>query len=379
MLTEKALRVKLESFRNQDNTAEPFHIFILTRSRRAVKQKGGMCMEKKIFGIIYLLIDCTNDFEYVGQTTRTFEARFNQHKSGKQYIDRIIRERGESLIETAILKVCYSRKELDFWERHFIRSRNTKFPNGYNMTDGGEGTSGIERSPEYRAKLSAAMTGEKNHRYGKKNTPEHTARIVASVKGKKLSSEHCAKIKAALTGKPFTKERCAHISAAKRNDSPYKNLIAELDARNLSYAAFAKLMGLSQGKISLKMNGKRRFTERDRENLVKIFGKPLEYLIEGEPPPKIKEPVKKKRAPRSQSERSKRSIAQRGYSPYKNLLAELDARQLSYKALEKLMGVPKSSIPRKIRGVYNFSDADKIKLTEVLGKPIEYLLARSDG
>ena len=241
-------------------------------------------MEKKIYGIIYLLIDCTNDFEYVGQTTRTFEARFNQHKRGKQYIDRIIQERDESLIETAILKVCYSRKELDFWECHFIRSRDTKAPNGYNMTDGGEGTSGIKRSPEYRAKLSAAMTGEKNHRYGKKNTPEHRAKISAGNLGKKIPEETCKNISAALTGKPFTKERCAHISAAKRADSPYKNLIAELDAH-----------------------------------------------------------------------------------------------QLSYKALEKLMEAPKSTIARKIRGVYNFTDADKIKLEKILGKSIEYLLARSDG
>ena len=40
-------------------------------------------MKPKPYGIIYLLIDCTNDFEYVGQTTQTFERRFSQHKYGK--------------------------------------------------------------------------------------------------------------------------------------------------------------------------------------------------------------------------------------------------------------------------------------------------------
>ena len=57
-----------------------------------------------------------------------------------------------------------------------------------NLTDGGEGTSGIFRvtswnknkspSPETRAKLSAA-------RKGKKKSPEHIAKIAAAQRGKK--------------------------------------------------------------------------------------------------------------------------------------------------------------------------------------------------
>ncbi len=46
------------------------------------------------YGIIYLLIDATNDKEYVGQTTKTLKKRFNQHKRGDQLIDRTIQKRG---------------------------------------------------------------------------------------------------------------------------------------------------------------------------------------------------------------------------------------------------------------------------------------------
>ncbi len=70
-------------------------------------------MEPEPYGIVYLLIDCTCDKGYIGQTTRSFEERFRGHKHGDQYIDHVIRERGEDLIETAILKVCYSKEELD--------------------------------------------------------------------------------------------------------------------------------------------------------------------------------------------------------------------------------------------------------------------------
>ena len=62
-----------------------------------------------------------------------------------------------------------------------------------------------------------------------------------------------------------------------------------------------------------------------------------------------------------------------------NLIAELDAHQLSYKALERLMEVTKSTIARKIRGEYNFTEDNKAKLAEIFGKPIEYLLQRDES
>lgn len=38
----------------------------------------------EVYGIIYLLIDATNDKEYVGQTTRTVEERFKEHAGNKK-------------------------------------------------------------------------------------------------------------------------------------------------------------------------------------------------------------------------------------------------------------------------------------------------------
>ncbi|MBQ6781464.1 MAG: hypothetical protein IJP62_09575, partial [Treponema sp.] len=72
-------------------------------------------------------------------------------------------------------------------------------------------------------------------------SPEHIAKIVAARKGKKLkphSPEHNAKISAACSGdkhyffgKHHTGKTCAKISATLRKESPYKNLLAEMDAR----------------------------------------------------------------------------------------------------------------------------------------------------
>lgn len=332
----------------------------------------------KVYGVIYMIWNLVNGTRYVGQTVQTLKKRFKEHASCKTMpIGRAIRKYGKKNFYYGVIKSCASKEELDYLEKFYIVALYSKAPNGYNLTDGGEGTSGIERSPEYRAKLSAAMTGEKNHRYGKKNTPEHTARIVAANLGRKRKPGTGENIAAALRGKKHTKERCAHVSAAQRGDSPYKNLIAELDAHNFSYAEFVKLTGIA--KISYKMRGIRNFTDADKVKLVEVFCKLIEYLLEGEPLPEIKEVVKKKRAPLSQADCAKMSARQRGYSPYKNLIAELDAHQLSYKALERIMGVAKSTIARKIRGEYNFTDADKAKLVEIFDKPIEYLLERTAG
>ena len=75
---------------------------------------------------------------------------------------------------------------------------------------------------------------------------------------------------------------------------------------------------------------------------------------------------------------AKISAANRAYSPFKNLVRELDERHLSYSALARLMGVYYMTISKKMRGRVNFTERDKAKLVEIFGKPIEYLLARDD-
>ena len=141
------------------------------------------------FGVIYLLIDGTNDKEYVGQTTQTVEERFKEHKRCKtSNIGRAIRKHGAENFSAAILKVCESQEKLNCWERHFIKSRGTRWPNGYNNTDGGEG--GWERTSESVVKMS---------RSGMKHSNESKDLIAQSLTGK--------------PGRPLTEEEKAHLSA----------------------------------------------------------------------------------------------------------------------------------------------------------------------
>ena len=133
------------------------------------------------YGVIYTLIDGTNDKEYIGQTVRPVEVRFKQHAKTDSYIGRAIRAHGEDMFSIVVLKECESKEELDYWEKHFIKSRDTMLPNGYNLKDGGNG--GSIPCAETRAKLSMSKIGENHSFFGKHHTAETKSKISATNKG----------------------------------------------------------------------------------------------------------------------------------------------------------------------------------------------------
>ena len=287
---------------------------------------------------------------YVGQTTN-LKKRITAHKCGDQYVDRAIKKYGWKNFRCGVIKNCASKAEMDTWEKFFIILLNTKAPNGYNLTDGGEGIVGLERTPEHNAKISAALTG-------KPLSPKHCAHISAGRTGISLSPEHCTHIGDALRGVPKTPEHCAHISAGQRYDSPYKNLIAEMDKRHLTNTALATIVGLTQQAVSEKMRGNVNFTMRQVDKLVEFFGLPAEYLL-------------------ARDDGLPTTISKLRKTPYKNLLIEMEKHNLDYKALANMLGFAKQNFSARMRGKANFTERDKTKLVEIFNKPIEYLLYKT--
>jgi NUMOD3 motif len=102
-----------------------------------------------------------------------------------------------------------------------------------NLTDGGDGVSGIIRSEEVRKRMSDAQTGEKHHFYGKQHNPETIEKLRNAKIGKKrtpFSEEHKRKIKESHSGsrnpmfgrkhspETIEKIRNARLSKTKEND-----------------------------------------------------------------------------------------------------------------------------------------------------------------
>lgn len=247
--------------------------------------------------VVYLILNTENGKMYVGQTTKTVEQRFKKHCLADSPLGRAIRLHGAKKFRYDVIKTCVSKAEVDAWEKFFIAALRCKVPNGYNCTDGGEGTAGWKHRPETCKKISEALKGEKHPLFGKHLTPEACKKISDAHSGEKNhffgkhhTPETCKKIAAALIGRfcgeknPFfgkhhKPEIGAKSSAAQRGYSPFKNLLRELDARQLTYNALAKLMGLCRKSVSAKMCGKIRFTDSDKVKLVEIFGKSIEYLL----------------------------------------------------------------------------------------------------
>ncbi len=176
----------------------------------------------EVYGVVYTIIDGTNDMEYVGQTVGTVEKRFKEHMRSPYRIGKAIRAHGAENFVIAILKVCYSKAELDFREKHLIKSRNTLSPNGYNLTEGGEGGT---LCAESCAKLSASKIG---HVVSK----ETRARLSAINTGKPQTAEAREKNAAAqrgeknhFFGKHHTGDSIMKNALAHRGYSPYKNLL----------------------------------------------------------------------------------------------------------------------------------------------------------
>ena len=77
-------------------------------------------------------------------------------------------------------------------EKEFIRQIGRE--NLVNLTDGGDGVSGLAHSEETRQKISKAKKGKKSPNFGKQHSAETRQKISKAKKGKQLSEEHRAKI-----------------------------------------------------------------------------------------------------------------------------------------------------------------------------------------
>ena len=125
--------------------------------------------------VIYAFKNKTNGKMYVGQTQRTFGIRTKQHLNRSDtYFDKALAKYGLNNFSYWILDRGSTLEELNEKERYWITEYDCLWPNGYNLTVGGDGVKGYRHTDEYKRKMSDAMkgkgTGKDNHFYGKRHT-----------------------------------------------------------------------------------------------------------------------------------------------------------------------------------------------------------------
>lgn len=141
--------------------------------------------------IVYRITNTVNGKEYIGQTKHTLKYRWTQHlssavKNSKLLVHKAIRKYGKEVFVVEVLHECKTKEEMDFVETFYIVLLNTRPPNGYNFTDGGEGTSGIKLSKEHKAKLSVSHTGLKGPMKGRKHSEDSKRKMSEAKEGNQI-------------------------------------------------------------------------------------------------------------------------------------------------------------------------------------------------
>ena len=276
-------------------------------------------MEDEVFGRIYGIEYLILNQIYIGQTTKPVEQRIKEHRyCTTSYIGREIHKHGWENFTWVVLEECYSREELNAAEMKWIKILNTKYPNGYNLTDGGDSSA----------------------RKGRKLTEDHKRKIGDGNRGKKRSDLTKLLLSVIQKGQPsrHTLQGDCNISITKRKVI-FPNLDVELIKQNLTYREIGRCLNLKKTNLLGKLNGTRKLdlkTAQAIKDLLKV-DMPLEKLFA-----RINE--------NGELEGTKKFAVSKRKDIYHNLNEELKRQNINYSELARRLNVCRNTISKKLNG-----------------------------
>ena len=172
---------------------------------------------------IYMIQNKINKKFYVGQTTRTFEDRWDQHRGdlnrGKHrnpHLQNAWKKYGETAFEFHPLwKLPAYPELLNKYEKIMIGDFYNNRSRCYNLKEGG-GSSG-RLSEETCQKMSEAKRGENHPMWGKTLSEETKQKMSEALAGRTLSEEHKQKISEAQIGRIHSEETKRKMSETAKN------------------------------------------------------------------------------------------------------------------------------------------------------------------
>lgn len=200
--------------------------------------------------IVYLITNRIDGKQYVGQHSGSdLQKYWLRHKylainnyNKERYLYRAICKHGFENFEIKPLVIVESKWEMDLYEKGLIKSFNTKSPNGYNLTDGGEGVIGLPKELlEKRArKISKSLMGNQNclGRFESEETRKKKSEVNKGNKnalGAIRTPEYCKQKSESQIGRKFSEETIKRMSEAakKRKDSEETRLKKSESAKKL--------------------------------------------------------------------------------------------------------------------------------------------------
>jgi group I intron endonuclease len=164
---------------------------------------------------VYIVTNKINGKQYIG-IAKNLKRRWNQHfaiNGSAPALHSAFKKYGVDQFIFSHICDAFNFESACQIEQMLIKQHNTKTPNGYNLTDGGEGTNGFlfseeskekmrksakgqTRTKESNQKRSSSLLGNKNS-LGIKRSEETKQKIVLANLGRKHTDESKAKMKAA--------------------------------------------------------------------------------------------------------------------------------------------------------------------------------------
>lgn len=160
---------------------------------------------------VYLITNTVNGKRYAGQTSvkkldtywKYCLSKATSGSKSKPALYNSIRKYGPENFIIEPLAIVYTKEDLNFYEIFLIKEFNLRNPdNGYNLTDGGEGTPGRIMSDENKVKLSQRMKGKK-YGLGHKMTEENKIKLLDAHIGMKHTEEARKKMSVGHLDKPM--------------------------------------------------------------------------------------------------------------------------------------------------------------------------------
>ncbi len=152
------------------------------------------------FVYVYCIENLINNKQYVGWAI-DYRRRWNEHKSGNasKLVFAAIRKYGIDNFKFEVIEIL-PEEEAKHLEVRLISALKTKAPNGYNLTEGGEGTIGWSPSKETRQRMSKSKTGERNAMYGKSHSKETKEKLKKRALNRDPSTHVLAGVGLGLSG-----------------------------------------------------------------------------------------------------------------------------------------------------------------------------------
>lgn len=171
---------------------------------------------------IYRIVNIVNGKAYIGISIDPHR-RWREHRlclPGSPLLRNAIKGNGLELFSFEIIASAISQLDAYLTERYLIVQEQTKHPQGYNLSDGGEGASGYKQSPESIKKRADAIRGHEVSEFTRRKISAslrgvslpldeiaaHESELIKNRKKPSTSEERRLKISIALRGKKKSAE-----------------------------------------------------------------------------------------------------------------------------------------------------------------------------